>query len=71
MSQRIVYDILKELKNADIDEILVVIKAKGLVNAHNRLKVRDSLILLNRQNAVKEVDGKWTIAVGVEPYFRK
>lgn len=71
MSQRIVYDILKEVKEANIDEILAIIKSKGLVNANNRVKVRDSLLLLSRQKAVHESNDRWSIVSGVEPHFRK
>jgi hypothetical protein len=70
MSQRIVYNILTELKNATIDEIFNVIKTKKLTNANNRVKVRDSLILLSRQGVVKEANDKWCIVAGVEPHFR-
>lgn len=72
MSQRIVYDLLKELGKANIDEILSLAKNKGLKQANNRLKIRDSLILLSRKGVVKEENGKWVFVTGVaEPHFKQ
>ena len=61
MSQRIVYDLLKEIGKADIDEIFNLAKKKNLTNAKDRVKIRDSLILLSRKGFVKEENGKWII----------
>ena len=72
MSQRIVYELLKELGKADIDEIYSLAKKKDLKQADSRVKIRDSLILLTRHGYIKQENGRWLIVSGSpEPQFKK
>jgi hypothetical protein len=56
-----VFDLLKELGKADVDDILNLAKKKNLKQANNRVKIRDGLILLSRKGYIKKENGKWII----------
>lgn len=61
MSQQTVFELLKELGTANIDEIFQLAKKKKLTKVDSRIKIRDSLILLSRKGIVKEENDKWII----------
>jgi hypothetical protein len=52
---------LKELRKGDIDEIFDLAKKKKIEGANNRVKIRDSLILLSRKGYVKKENDKWIV----------
>lgn len=72
MSQRVIYELLKEIGKADIEEIFKKARSKKLKQPDSRVKIRDSLILLSRNGYVKQENGKWVIVQGIpEPQFKQ
>ncbi len=62
MSQQTVLDLLKELdRPSSVDDIFDLAKRTNVKKALDRVKIRDSLILLSRKGIVKEANGLWTI----------
>ena len=62
MSQEIVLTLLKELGSpSNIDQILSFAIEKKIEKARDRVKIRDSLILLSRKGLVKETNGTWKV----------
>jgi len=64
MSQQIVFDLLKELNApSKIDDIFDLTKKKNIQSAKDRVKIRDSLILLERKGYVKHSGDEWIILI--------
>jgi len=62
MSQQVVFNLLKRLNRpSDVDEIFNLAKEENLKGARDRVKIRDSLLLLSRKGYVKKDNGKWTM----------
>ena len=61
LSQRVVFDLLKELGKADVDDLFSLAKKRNLKQACHRVKIKDSLIVLRRKGCIKEENGKWII----------